>query len=253
MAEDIKAPGISSPPALQAPLTEAFRQQEPHLTSSETKEQNVSSEDSSIILAVPPTPSPAPTLASCSVASPTIHETEETKSETKILDKPDSAGVLATDDAGETESTHTTGSSTVELGHQPQGPSSTLNTIDGSSTVSELGHQPPGSIVNTTDGASPVPAYRPPGYRANTTDGASPVPVYRPPGYRVRPNAFVAARIPSLLIREGLRSVQEAVVKYDRRLKDSLTSLDKLHLTLLVLNLPDNEDIERYGYIRLIF
>ncbi len=78
------------------------------------------------------------------------------------------------------------------------------------------------------------------------TDDASTVnrPFYQA-GPRVRPNAFVAVRIPSVQIRKGLESVQGAVVSFDRRLKDSLTSLDKLHLTLLVLRLGDNDDIEK--------
>ncbi len=65
-------------------------------------------------------------------------------------------------------------------------------------------------------------------------------------GPRVRPNAFVTVRIPSVQIRKGLESVQGAVVRFDRRLKDSLTSLDKLHLSLLLLKLADDAEIERW-------
>ena len=61
----------------------------------------------------------------------------------------------------------------------------------------------------------------------------------------VRPNSFVAMRIPSVEIRDGLKGVQDALVRCDRNMKHVLTSLDKLHLTMLVLKLTDESEIER--------
>ena len=63
---------------------------------------------------------------------------------------------------------------------------------------------------------------------------------------RVRPNSFVAMRIPSVEIRDGLKSVQHSLMKFDRDMKHVITSLDKLHLTLLVLKLADDSEVERY-------
>ncbi len=97
------------------------------------------------------------------------------------------------------------------------------------------------SMADVPTASTVVPAYRSPALRGSATGGASPVKT----GARVRPNAFVAIRIPSLQIKEGLEKVQESVVKFDRRLKGALTSLNKLHLTLLVLTLKDNDDIKR--------
>lgn len=62
---------------------------------------------------------------------------------------------------------------------------------------------------------------------------------------RVSPNAFVSIRIPSVEIRHNIEAVQRGLVGYDDNLSNSLTSLDKLHLTLCVLRLDSDSEIER--------
>ena len=62
---------------------------------------------------------------------------------------------------------------------------------------------------------------------------------------RVSPNAFVSVRIPSVEIRQNIETIQRGLVDYDGDLFYTLTSLDKLHLTLCVLRLDSNSEIER--------
>ena len=60
------------------------------------------------------------------------------------------------------------------------------------------------------------------------------------------PNAFVSVRITSPSIRQHLQIVQEAMVEKDESIKFALTSLDKLHVTLSVVHLADEDEQERY-------
>ena len=62
---------------------------------------------------------------------------------------------------------------------------------------------------------------------------------------RVRPNAFVAIRVPSQQIRERLEGVQEEMVRAEPLLESSMVSLSKLHLTLMVLRLATPEEEEK--------
>ncbi len=62
---------------------------------------------------------------------------------------------------------------------------------------------------------------------------------------RPQPNSFVAVQISSSIIRQKLEEVQDAIVKYDNHLKKVLTSLKKLHITLMVIRMETDEDIER--------
>ena len=60
-----------------------------------------------------------------------------------------------------------------------------------------------------------------------------------------RPNAFVSVRVGSPTIRSNLQMVQDAMVGKEREVKNVLTSLNKLHITLSVVHLED-EEVERY-------
>ena len=62
---------------------------------------------------------------------------------------------------------------------------------------------------------------------------------------RVSPNAFVSVRIPSVEIRQNIETIQRGLVDYNGDLFYTLTSLDKLHLTLCVLRLDSDSEIER--------
>lgn len=59
------------------------------------------------------------------------------------------------------------------------------------------------------------------------------------------PNAFVSVRIPSAEIRDKLQEIQEAIVARDNKLQSTLVSLDKLHLTLFVIRLESEAEVER--------
>ncbi len=61
----------------------------------------------------------------------------------------------------------------------------------------------------------------------------------------VRPNAFISIRIPSPDIKEKLTKLQDEMVKTNRYLRSSMVSLDKLHLTLMVMRLSNEEEEER--------
>ena len=60
-----------------------------------------------------------------------------------------------------------------------------------------------------------------------------------------KPNAFVSLRIPSLSIRRELEQVQEAMVGRDQNVKAVLISLSKLHITLTVIRLENEDEIEK--------
>ena len=65
---------------------------------------------------------------------------------------------------------------------------------------------------------------------------------------RTTPNAFVSMRVSSPSIRQGLEAVQELMVEKDAEVESVLTSLDKLHITLSVIRLENEEEQERYIY-----
>ena len=65
---------------------------------------------------------------------------------------------------------------------------------------------------------------------------------------KVTPNAFVAVRVPSRHIREGLATVQSGMVEKEKAVQSALTSLDKLHITLSVIRLEDGDE-ERYVHV----
>ena len=60
-----------------------------------------------------------------------------------------------------------------------------------------------------------------------------------------RPNAFVSIRVSSPDVRAGIEKIQQEMVGKDRRLQSAMVSLDKLHLTLMVLRLESKEEEER--------
>lgn len=61
------------------------------------------------------------------------------------------------------------------------------------------------------------------------------------------PNAFVSLRVSSPSIHKGLQAVQEKMVGKDEAVRSTLTSLDKLHITLSVIRLENDDDQERYS------
>lgn len=62
---------------------------------------------------------------------------------------------------------------------------------------------------------------------------------------RIRPNSFVAVRISSPSIRKQIEHVQDHMIQNDVSLKRVMTSLKKLHITLMVLRMDTETDIER--------
>ena len=61
------------------------------------------------------------------------------------------------------------------------------------------------------------------------------------------PNAFVSVRIPSMEIHDKLKEIQGSMLATDERARHVLVPLNKLHLTLMVLRLEEEEDIKRWG------
>ena len=59
------------------------------------------------------------------------------------------------------------------------------------------------------------------------------------------PNAFVSVRVPSWRVKSKLQEVQDAMVEIEPCLKSCLVSLDKLHVTMMVLRLNDEEETEK--------
>ena len=60
------------------------------------------------------------------------------------------------------------------------------------------------------------------------------------------PNAFVAIRIPSPNISAKFEEVQRALEEKDERLKQVFVPAAKNHITLMVMRLNNQEDIEKY-------
>ena len=63
---------------------------------------------------------------------------------------------------------------------------------------------------------------------------------------RPTPNAFVSVRVPSPSIRRGLEEVQKWMVQHNAEVRSALTPLSKLHITLSVIRLENEEEQERY-------
>ena len=59
------------------------------------------------------------------------------------------------------------------------------------------------------------------------------------------PNAFVSVRIPSAEIRGKMKEIQDAMLEKEKKVKSTLVSLDKLHITLMVLRIDGEEPLER--------
>ncbi len=59
--------------------------------------------------------------------------------------------------------------------------------------------------------------------------------------HALKPNAFVSIRISSSVVRESVARVQQIMLHRDSKLKSTFVSIDKLHLTLLVLRLVNKE------------
>ena len=57
------------------------------------------------------------------------------------------------------------------------------------------------------------------------------------------PDAFLSLRIQSPQIRASFEEVQQVLVEKDPKLKGALVSLDKLHITLMVMKL--GKDVDR--------
>lgn len=60
-----------------------------------------------------------------------------------------------------------------------------------------------------------------------------------------KPNYFVAIRVSDLCIHSRVQTVQDTVVSHDERLEPALVPLETLHLTLLVIHLKNEEQIEK--------
>ncbi|XP_033645025.1 uncharacterized protein LOC117304596 isoform X2 [Asterias rubens] len=62
---------------------------------------------------------------------------------------------------------------------------------------------------------------------------------------RLAPNFFVAVQVSNPQIHEALRDVQQTVVSGDEKLKDAMVPIATLHLTIMVMHLATEEDVER--------
>ena len=61
-----------------------------------------------------------------------------------------------------------------------------------------------------------------------------------------QPNFFVAVPISNPAIREAAQSVQENIVKAEEAWKPAMVSVRKFHITLMVLRLENEEEIQRF-------
>ena len=59
------------------------------------------------------------------------------------------------------------------------------------------------------------------------------------------PNAFVSVRVPSVEVCDKLKEVQEGMLAIDKRARQVLVPLQMLHITLVVLMLETETDIQR--------
>ncbi|XP_030838544.1 uncharacterized protein LOC754150 isoform X1 [Strongylocentrotus purpuratus] len=62
---------------------------------------------------------------------------------------------------------------------------------------------------------------------------------------RVAPNYFVAIQVCSPEIHQALQNVQQTVMAGDEKLKDAMVPIPTLHLTIMVMHLANDEDVER--------
>ncbi|XP_022091186.1 uncharacterized protein LOC110979566 isoform X2 [Acanthaster planci] len=62
---------------------------------------------------------------------------------------------------------------------------------------------------------------------------------------RLAPNFFVAVQVSNPQIHEALRDVQQTVLSGDEKLKDAMVPIATLHLTIMVMHLATEEDVER--------
>ncbi|XP_038057749.1 uncharacterized protein LOC119729235 isoform X2 [Patiria miniata] len=62
---------------------------------------------------------------------------------------------------------------------------------------------------------------------------------------RLAPNFFVAVQVSNPQIHEALKDVQQTVVSGDEKLKDAMVPISTLHLTIMVMHLATEEDVER--------
>ena len=63
----------------------------------------------------------------------------------------------------------------------------------------------------------------------------------------ITPNAFVGVRIPSDEIRAKIEEVQQMLLTKDQRLQPTFVATGKNHITLMVMRLDGQEEIERYN------
>ena len=62
---------------------------------------------------------------------------------------------------------------------------------------------------------------------------------------KISPNYFIAIRVSNPRIHDGVKNVQDSIVTHNEELKLALKPLATLHLTLLVVHLEDEEQIQK--------
>ncbi|XP_077991853.1 uncharacterized protein LOC144446045 isoform X2 [Glandiceps talaboti] len=62
---------------------------------------------------------------------------------------------------------------------------------------------------------------------------------------RLAPNYFVAIQVSNPEIHDNLRNVQQSVMKSDEKLKDAMIPIPTLHLTVMVMHIANDEELER--------
>jgi len=78
---------------------------------------------------------------------------------------------------------------------------------------------------------------------ANKDDSTSSKPKKKPK--KIIPNHFVAVRVSNPQIHSGVKIVQDSIITHNEKLKPALVPLATLHLTLLVVHLEDDEQIQK--------
>ena len=78
---------------------------------------------------------------------------------------------------------------------------------------------------------------------ANKDDSTSSKPKKKPK--KIMPNHFVAMRVANPQIHSGVKIVQDSIITHNEKLKPALVPLATLHLTLLVVHLEDDEQIQK--------
>ena len=77
----------------------------------------------------------------------------------------------------------------------------------------------------------------------NEEDYSSSKPKKKPK--RIVPNYFIAIRVSNPHIHSGVKIIQDSIVTHNEKLKPALIPLATLHLTLLVVHLEDEEQIQK--------